>query len=138
MNRRSWSRFVRRNYWKLKQLHIDLDNMNTIRFQSQETLKHRLAKKAICHYLFENSHFFKTEQKIRAGICDVIDLNNLIIYEVESYPTPKTEMEKLEQYRHPLIEDIVIIDLRKLDFDWYELVRFSDEIKKKVNLDTWF
>ena len=135
MKKRGWSAFIKKSYQKMKMLGIGLDKVNVVRFHSREPLKHRMAKLVVCHHLFDIGHFFKTEQKIRESFCDVIDLNTFTIYEIEAYATKRIEKKKLEQFYHPLIEDIVIINLMKMDFEWYEMVKFSDEIKKRIRID---
>jgi len=130
----SWDILLRRNYPKIKQLGIDLNGVNTLRFDGNENLEHKLIKFLICHNLFEAGHHFMTEQPIKEAICDVIDLDTLIIYEIEANATLSKSKEKLEAFYHPYIEDIVIIDLRKLSFDRLEIVTLSDEVRRFCNV----
>jgi len=101
-------------------------------------LKHCMAKLIVCHYLLENGHFFKTEQKLNRNYCDVIDLNTFIVYEIETNPSDPIRVKKLDKFYHPLIEDIIIIDLKKMKHDWYELIKFSEQVKKHVVVDALF
>ncbi len=69
-----WETFLNKNREKLKILGIDLAGVNTVRFHPTETFMHRLVKFLIVHHLFEQHHFFKTEQPIKRAVCDVMDL----------------------------------------------------------------
>lgn len=130
----SWSTFVRRNYWKIKRLGIDLNELNTVRFRIGETFEHRLVKFIICEYLFLLKHHFKTEQSVIHGVCDVIDLDTFVIYEVETNATKKVKENKLETFYHPLIEDIFIVNLKELKVDWSCFLKLSERIARHCGL----
>lgn len=132
--RESWGIFVKNNRKKLRQMGIELKGMNSIKFVSKEPLKHRLGKLLVCHNLFKAGHRFKTEQMINKNQCDVIDLKTFGIYEIESYATPRIIKKKIDDFNHPYIEDLVIIDLKKIQSDWYEIVKLSDQMKRLCNL----
>jgi len=115
----NWNTFLRKNYDRLTRLNICLKDVNTISM--------------ICHHIFKLKHHFKTEQFIRNGICDVIDLDTFVIYEIESHVHPIVRRKKLEAFYHPLIEDILIVDIKKLKH-WSSVFRFRDQIRKCCGL----
>jgi len=121
---------VRNNYLKLKTLGIDLRDINTVRFRGNESFRHRLIKFLISQELFSLGHRFKTEQPIKSSVCDVIDLDTLVIYEVESNPTMEVMKRKLREFYHPYIEDIVIVDIRKIKVNWREMDKLRNEVSR--------
>jgi len=106
--------FLRKNHDRISRLAISLKDMNTIRFQGTEHFAHQLVKFMICHHLLRLKHHFKTEQLIKNSVCDIIDLDTFIIYEIESHVHPIVRRKKLEAFYHPLITDIQIVDIKKL------------------------
>lgn len=119
---------------KIKRLGIDLRGLNTVKFVKGESFPHRFVKFLICHALFRQGHRFKTEQHINNAICDVIDLDALVIYEVETNSNPSTMKRKLEDFYHPFIEDIIIVSLKSLNFDWKALSEIRKQIEKYCGL----
>jgi len=109
----NWNTFLRKNYDRITRLGIGLKDVNTVRFQRGEHFAHQLVKFIICHHLFKLKHRFKTEQPVVNGICDVIDLDTSVIYEIESHVHPIVRRKKLEAFYHPLISDL-IVDIKKL------------------------
>jgi hypothetical protein len=110
---------------------INLRGTNTIKFcGGKESFSHRIAKLALCHLLTKAGHNFKTEQPIGEAVCDVIDLDTLVIYEIESHANSTIIKKKLDDFLHPLIEDLIIVDLRKMDIDWEPVFALRDKIKK--------
>jgi hypothetical protein len=110
----SWNAFLKKNYEKIMQLGIDLKELNCVRIGNGESFAHQLVKFMICHHLLALKHRFKTEQQIGSAICDIIDLDTFIIYEIESSVSPFFVRKKLEDFYHPIIEDIFIVDIKKL------------------------
>lgn len=92
----SWERFLRKNYERITQLGIGLKDLNTIKFQGGEHFTHQLIKFIICHHLLKLKHHFKTEQPIRNSICDIIDLDTFVIYEIETNMKPIVRRKKPE------------------------------------------
>jgi|GEM_PF-2130126 hypothetical protein len=129
-----WNAFFQRNYPKLKRLGIDLREVNSVKFTGWETLEHRFMKFLICHNIYRIKHNFKTEQSINGSVCDVIDLDSRIIYEIETNNTPRRAGVKIKAFCHPLIEDMLIVDIRKLDFDWSLIKKLSDEIAQRYGI----
>lgn len=130
----NWEVFLRKNYKKLAQMGISLNEINTVKFHPKELFTHRLVKFLISHHIFELNHFFKTEQSINNAVCDVIDLSTMVVYEIESDIARGKSKKKLMQYDHPYIEDLFIVDVRKLDCDWLSIRKLSDEIKLHCGL----
>jgi hypothetical protein len=129
----SWELFVRRNYERTTQLGIGLKDLDHIKCGCGEHFTHQLVKFIICHHLLKLKHHFKTEQPVGKSICDIIDLNTFTIYEIESNLSPRIARKKLEVFYHPLIEDILIVDVRKLK-NLKSALRLRDEIGKYCGL----
>ncbi|MEM3506356.1 MAG: hypothetical protein QW589_01265 [Candidatus Bathyarchaeia archaeon] len=123
----SWEAFLSRRYVKLRTLRIELKALNTIKLQASEDFRHALAKFLVCYGIFNNNHHFKTEQKINNAVCDVIDLDNFIIYEIESDAGMTKQKKKLEDFYHPYIEDIIIVDLKKIE-GWEAIDRLFNSV----------
>ncbi|MEM2129776.1 MAG: hypothetical protein QXZ70_04175 [Candidatus Bathyarchaeia archaeon] len=113
---------------------IDLRGVNSLRFNSREPLKHRVGKLPVCHSLFKAGHRFKTEQLINGKQCDIIDLDTFVIYEIESQGRLGIMKKKIDDFTHPYVEDLVIVDLGKVQSDWCEFYRLSDYLRRKYNL----
>jgi hypothetical protein len=126
----SWGTFVRRNYTKIKDLRMDLKGINTIKPKREESFAHQLIKFLVCHHLFKLGHHFRTEQTIERGICDIIDLDDFVIYEIETNPTTNGIKRKLEELNNPVIKDIIIIDVRRLNVDWKGIMKLRKEVSK--------
>jgi len=126
----NWEQLLRKNGKKFEILGIALRGIDAIKFRPKETLSHRLAKFIVCYLLAKEHHHFKTEQPINEAVCDVIDLDTLIVYEIESYAHSTTIKKKLDDFRHPLIEDLIILDLRKMNLDWEPFYGLRDRISK--------
>lgn len=125
---------MKRNHTKLVQMGIDFKGVNTVKFQAHESFIHRLVKFFICHNLADLRHHFKTEQVVNGFVCDVIDLSSMIVYEVESNINFEKRKKKFEMFYHPYIEDIVMVDVKKLDCNWISANKLSDAIKLHCNL----
>jgi hypothetical protein len=129
----NWNAFVKGNYEKMMQLGIDLRDLDSVRLSAGEMFRHQLIKFIICHHLTGLRHHFKTEQPIRNAICDIIDLDTFTIYEVETRSAPSVAKRKLEDFFHPLIEDILIVDLKKLK-SWNNVFDLRQEVAKLCGL----
>ncbi|MCW4003681.1 MAG: hypothetical protein NWE95_07205 [Candidatus Bathyarchaeota archaeon] len=105
--------------------------MDAVKFHAaNESFSHRVAKLVICNLLTEAGHHFKTEQPINEAVCDVIDLDTFVIYEIESHANSTIIKRKLDDFLHPLIEDLIVVDLRKMDIDWEPIFMLRDKIRK--------
>lgn len=81
----------------------------------KETMKHWLTKAMIFKILRGRGRIVGTEIETKNGIADLIDVDNKIVYEIESRITKKKVEEKLRQFA--TANDIFIIDLRKVPND---------------------
>jgi hypothetical protein len=129
----NWEAFRKNNYEGMMQLGIDLRNLDSVRLSAGELFRHQLIKFIICHHLTELRHHFKTEQLVRDSICDIIDLDTFRIYEVETQSSPGTAKRKLEDFYHPLIEDVFIVDLKKLKH-WSNVFDLCKEVARLCGL----
>jgi len=129
----SWDAFLKHNYEKIMQLDIDLRNLDSVRLSAGELFRHQLIKFIICHHLTELRHHFKTEQPIRDSICDIIDLDTFRIYEIETRSSPSVAKKKLDNFYHPLIEDVFIVDLKKLKH-WGNIFDLRKEVARLCGL----
>jgi hypothetical protein len=76
---------------------------------------------------------------IRNSIYDIVDLDTFIIYEIDTDVKSNVRRKKLEDFYHPLIEGLVIVDVKKLkrwDFIfllWGEVIKYCGfEMNEKV------
>ncbi len=79
---------------------------------SHESMKHFIVKAMIFKILRERGRNVGTEIETRNGIADVIDLDNLIVYEIETSVSKNKIKEKLNQFKD--FRDLFIVDARKL------------------------
>ena len=129
-----WRSFFARNYARLKEIGIDFQSVNCVRFVGWESFEHRLLKFILCHNIYEVNHNFKTEQAVNGSVCDVIDLDTMRIYEVETSSTRRRVDVKPKAFDHPLIEDVLIVDVRKLDFDWRPIKELCKRIREAYGI----
>ena len=66
----------------------------------------------ILKILRERNRAVGTEIEIRNGIVDVIDIGNLIVYEIESNLTEDKKKKKLDRLKD--VRDVFFIELRKI------------------------
>lgn len=126
--------FLKRNWDKLKILKFDSRYLNSIRFCPLESFGHRITKLVICHLLAKSGHFFATELPINEAKCDIIDLSDFIVYEIEANTNSTIIKKKMDDFRHPFIEDLMIVDLKKLGLDWTPFYALKDKISKRFLL----
>lgn len=88
-----------------------------------ESVKHFLVKALIFKILRERSRTVGTEVEVNGGIVDVLDVDNLIAYEVETNLTKKKILEKLQMR----VRDIFFIDTREVPNDIFEAEKFLRE-----------
>ena len=88
-------------------------------------MKHWLTKAAIFKILRDKGVVVGTEIETNGGIADVIDVDNLIVYEIENGLNRKEK--KLEQFKD--FKDVFIIDLKALPDS---LKAIEDILREKV------
>jgi len=91
----------------------------------KETMKHWLVKAMIFKILRERGRNVGTEIEMKEGIADVIDIDNKIVYEIESEPTKKKIKEKLKLFNGA--DDVFILDLKKFPNDIIEAEKYLKE-----------
>ena len=88
---------------------LNEQNKNCL-YLTKESMKHWLIKSAIFKILRDRGMVVGTEIEVNGGIVDVIDVGNLIVYEVEN--GSRRKKKKLEQFKD--FKDVFIIDLKTL------------------------
>ncbi len=86
---------------------------------SHESMKHFIVKAMIFKILRERRRNVGTEIETRNGIADVIDLDNSIVYEVETSINKSKISEKIEQFKS--FRDLFLINVKKLPSDLKQL-----------------
>jgi hypothetical protein len=92
-----------------------------------ESMKHWLVKAMIFKILKEKGRIVGTEIEAKNGIVDVVDVDNLIVYEIEKNLTERKKKEKINQLKG--VNDIFIIDLKKVPDDFEKAEKY---LKEKV------
>jgi hypothetical protein len=80
-----------------------------------ESLKHFVVKAILFKILREKGRNVGSEIEIEDGIVDLIDLDNLIAYEIENGINKKRIEEKLKNYK--VVKDVFFVDCRKVPND---------------------
>lgn len=92
-----------------------------------ETTKHFTVKAILAFLLMRQGKTILCEQSFKnfKGIKpDIFDLDERIIYEIETKPQIRTRMKKIAQAQHPLIEDVIIVNLTKVPEDHKEMWKY--------------
>lgn len=92
-----------------------------------ETMKHWLVKAIIFKILRERRAQVGTEVEVNGGIVDVLDIDNMIAYEVEKHFTKRKLLEKLRNISG--LRDVFFIDILEVPDDICEAESF---IREKV------
>jgi hypothetical protein len=77
-----------------------------------ESMTHFVVKAILFKILRECSRSVGTEIEIRNGIVDLIDLDNLIVYEIENGMCKKRVRDKMTNYKN--VKDVFFIDCKKV------------------------
>jgi hypothetical protein len=93
----------------------------------KESMKHWIAKAMVFKILRERGRTVGTEIETKDGIVDVIDVDNLIVYEIENSSNKMKKKKKLEQFKD--FRDVFIIDLKSLPDKIKEMEKI---LKEKV------
>lgn len=81
----------------------------------------RQGKDILCEVVFRNFKDIKP---------DVFDLDERIIYEVESRPQARTRLKKVASAQHPLIDDVIIVNLTQVPEDHKEMWKYLTALIK--------
>ena len=79
--------------------------MDCIKISTSNSLAHELKKLRVCYDIRKKGHHFLTEalfKKIGGGRCDVVDLDEGIIYEVLETESLKDAKKKASKYPLPV------------------------------------
>lgn len=89
-------------------------------YNANEGMKHFIVKAIIFKILRERGRNVGTEIEVMDGIVDLIDVNNLIAYEIES----NVNKAKEKVGRLQSVKDVFIIDLKKVPDSLKEAERY--------------
>jgi hypothetical protein len=103
---------------------LNEQNKNCL-YLTNESMKHWLVKALIFKILRDKSRLVGTEIEVNGGIADLIDVDNLIVYEIENGLGKKER--KMEQFKD--FKDVFIIDLKVLPDSLKEM---EEVLKEKV------
>jgi hypothetical protein len=91
-----------------------------------ESLKHFIIKAILFKILREKGRNVGSEIEIENGIVDLIDLDNLIAYEIENGTNKKKIEEKLKNYK--AVKDVFFIDCKKVPNDLEKAEKYLRKI----------
>ncbi len=115
--------FRAENLLKTNGFVVSNKNMNCLFLNNgNESSKHFIVKSLIFKILRERGRRVGTEIEVENAIVDVLDLDMVICYEVETNLTKKKIQEKLGQIIS--VKDIFFIDTRQVPDDFYEAEKY--------------
>ena len=115
--------FVAEDLLNKKGIVVNLHNLNCLFLHNlRESTKHFIVKAILFKLLRNKRRRVACEVEINSGIVDLVDLDNLIAYEIESKPTKRKMEEKVKNYE--AVKDVIFIDLRKVPNDLAKAVKF--------------
>ena len=115
--------FEAENLLKNKKVVVNSSNINCLFLHnSRESLKHWVVKAILFKILRNKKRKVASEVEVKNGIVDLIDLDNLIVYEIERKLNKKIVKRKLKNYG--FAKDIFFIDLQKISNDIFEIEKF--------------
>lgn len=94
-------------------------------YNNREGMKHWIVKAMIFKILRERGRVAGTEIETRNRIVDVIDVDNLIAYEIEKNLTENKKRERLNRLKD--VRDVFFIDLRKVPDSFEDAERYLGE-----------
>jgi hypothetical protein len=92
-----------------------------------ESIKHFFVKSLIFKILRDRGRQVGTEVEVNGGIVDVLDLENMIAYEVETNLTKEKIIDKISCLHG--LRDVFFIDTKEVSSDLYEAEKY---LKEKV------
>jgi len=130
------NRIKKREHWQILKdlndyLNADLkpQRINTLTsWNWNETTEHFITKAMVYKILRERDKNVFTEVRILNGIVDVFNLDDQIIYEIETEKKESTRKQKLDQFKSYLIKDVVFIYLKDLPKKWEERYKYLQKI----------
>lgn len=107
------SQIEARNLLKENGVVVNRNNRNCLFLHNRkESMKHFIVKAILFKILREKNRGVGTEIEIKNGIVDLIDLDNLIVYEIENGVNKKRTVEKVKNYK--AVKDVFFINCRKV------------------------
>jgi hypothetical protein len=92
----------------------------------KETVKHFVVKAILFKILREKGRKVATEVDIIHDVVDLIDLDNLIAYEIETNPTKEKVNKRARELN--FVKEIFFIDLKKLPDNIEKLERILEKM----------
>ena len=90
-----------------------------------ESYRHFMAKASLFYRLKELGHEVITEMKLPGISIDICDRTTMTFYEIEFSVSPKFRSRKIEQYKVPSFE-LIIVDCSKMPDDIDGIRRFLE------------
>jgi hypothetical protein len=86
-------------------IRISNRNLNVLKWSSSESDEHIQMKLEICKYLKKNHKHFYTEAVFKdgSGKCDILNADDLVIYEIYDSEKEKSLISKKKKYPFPVI-----------------------------------
>lgn len=125
-SQRRITRFMAEKLLKSKGLVLNDSNKDCLFFHGNESTKHWLVKALIFKILKERERTVGTEIEVDSGIVDLIDVDNLIVYEIESNLTKERKNVRMKELNS--VNDIFFINLNKIPNNWEKAERYLKEI----------
>lgn len=110
------TRFMAERLLRSKGLVLNDSNKNCLFLHANESTKHWIVKAIIFKILKERERTVGTEIEVEGGIVDLIDVDNLIVYEIESKLTKEKKDRRIKELDS--VNDIFFINLNKVPNDW--------------------
>lgn len=120
------SRLMAEKLLRSKGLVLNDTNKNCLFFHANESTKHWLVKAILFKILKEKERTVGTEIEVEGGIVDLIDVDNLIVYEVERKLTEDKKEKRMKELNS--VNDVFFINLDKVPNDWGKAERYLKEI----------
>ncbi|MFA5771656.1 MAG: hypothetical protein WC974_02885 [Thermoplasmata archaeon] len=92
---------------------------------SSESYRHFMAKSCLFYLLRKMGHDLRTEWKVPNGYVDIVDMTTRVMYELEFHVAPSVRNRKIEQYRQPGFE-IIIINCSRLPDDINAMMEYVE------------
>lgn len=89
-------------------LNLRRDHRNVLIPRPPESLPHFMMGAAVFYRLRELDHIVYSQEGLGAGVCDLYDLTDNVVVEIETRPSAAKQMAKLAQYWGP--RDIFFVD----------------------------
>ncbi len=101
-------------------------DVNILRMFCKESRKHFMTKAALFHLLISMGHDVITEFQLPNGYGDLLDLTVNVHYELEFNMRLNKNNKKLELYKRPGVE-IIVINCDKLSKDYNDMAELLKE-----------